>query len=126
MVTGDERGVAPHEAGQASLVAVGVLALVVALAWGVARLGGAVGSVAAAQAVADAAALAGALDGEAAAHEVAERNGARLVGWRESGWVVQVVVERRGQRARATAEAWEAEPTAGGERGAGGRRTGPP
>lgn len=99
-----------RQAGQATLAALGSLAVAVALAWGVARLGGAVGSVAAAQAVADAAALAGAIDGEPAAAEVAAANGAQLVGWREAGWLVQVVVERRGQRARATAEAWEGPP----------------
>lgn len=116
MTRRQEPGRSWRQAGQASLAAVGVLAVVAALAWGVARLGGAVGSVAAAQAVADAVALAGALEGEAAAAEVAERNGAALVSWRASGWLVQVVVDRHGQRARATAEAWEGEP--GSEGGA--------
>ncbi|MPY93002.1 MAG: hypothetical protein GEV08_08030 [Acidimicrobiia bacterium] len=80
------------------------------LAWGLVRLGAVVAADAAAQAAADAVALAGALEGRAGAAEVATANDATLVEWHEEGWLVQVVVARRGQRARATAEWAEGEP----------------
>ncbi len=85
------------------MVLVAVLAVGVALVWGVARLGAVVVADASAQAAADATALAGALDGRAGAEDVARGNGAELVEWRVSGWMVQVVVSRHGQKARATA-----------------------
>jgi outer membrane lipoprotein SlyB len=56
-----------------------------------------------AQTAADAAALAGTTGGAAAAIELAVRNGARLVSYREDGAVVTVVVERGGERASARA-----------------------
>jgi hypothetical protein len=56
-----------------------------------------------AHAAADAAALAGAAEGEDAAREVADRNGAELVRWRIEG--DDVWVEVRLGRARAVAKA---------------------
>lgn len=86
------------------MLALAALAVVVALVWGVARLGAALVADAAAQSAADAAALAGAVEGRPAAVEAAQANRAELVEWREQGRLVQVVVARQGQRARATAE----------------------
>lgn len=57
-----------------------------------------------ARSAADAAALAGALDGEAAARSVAERNGARLVGYDERADLVEVTVVVGDRRATARAE----------------------
>ena len=58
---------------------------------------------AAARSAADAAALAGAAEGEEAAREVAEANGAVLVGWRAEGRDVWVVVTLGDARAEAKA-----------------------
>jgi hypothetical protein len=59
---------------------------------------------AAARNAADAAALAGAAEGEAAAREVADANGAVLVAWRADGRAVWVAVTLGDARAVAKAE----------------------
>jgi len=84
------------------VLAVAVLVMALA-AVGVARVGLAAADRARARTAADAAALAGAADGEDAARDVAERNGAGLVSYREDGSDVVVVV--RFDRAEATARA---------------------
>jgi hypothetical protein len=96
------------------LVAVLVL-LVGALCLGLGRMGGAANGRAAAQTAADAAALAGAADGEDAARELAEANGAVVLDVTTDGADVQVTV-RRG-RAEARARATGRTPGMGAARG---------
>jgi outer membrane lipoprotein SlyB len=57
-----------------------------------------------AQSAADAVALAGVVEGEAAAAELARRNGATLISFERDGVMVVVVVEVGGVRADAAAE----------------------
>jgi outer membrane lipoprotein SlyB len=81
-----------------------VAVLVMALgAVGVARVGLAAADRARARTAADAAALAGAAGGEDEARELARRNGARMIGYREEGSDVVVVVQF--DEAQATARA---------------------
>jgi hypothetical protein len=84
------------------VLAVAVLLMALA-AVGVARVGMAAADRARARTAADAAALAGAAGGEDEARDLAERNGARLVSYREEGSDVVVVV--RFDRAEAAARA---------------------
>ena len=101
-----------------------VLAGVVALAIG--RLGGAAGSRARAQTAADAAALAGAVDGEQAARELAESNGAHLVRFEQLGSDAKVEVELGPARARGRARREGGRDNAGGAGGASGSAVGGP
>jgi hypothetical protein len=84
------------------VLAIAVLVMALA-AVGLARVGMAAADRARARTAADAAALAGAAGGEDEARDLAERNGARLLGYREEGSDVVVVV--RFDRAEATARA---------------------
>jgi len=81
------------------------VALVVAgvLAVGITRTAAVAADRAHAQTAADAAALAGAAEGRAAARDLAERNGARLVTYRQNGSEVEVVVQLGVATARARA-----------------------
>lgn len=89
-----ERGRRRGEGGQAVPLVLAVVALAVVVLLALAPLGRRADERARAQAAADAAALAGAAEGEDAAREVAEANGAELTDWWAAGtdvWV-QVVV----------------------------------
>ena len=102
-------GVPPtDERGQAAPLAVIVIAVLLAVVVGVARLGTTAAAGAAAQAAADATALAAALEGRAAGEEVAAANHAAITTFRQDGDLVQVEVERAGRRAVATAERYVA------------------
>ncbi|MGQ0432663.1 MAG: pilus assembly protein TadG-related protein [Microthrixaceae bacterium] len=91
------------EAGQATALVVGVVALAVVVLLALVPLVRAAGERARAQTAADAAALAGAAEGEGAARELAASNGAELVKWRAAG--TQVWVEVVVGRAHAVAKA---------------------
>jgi hypothetical protein len=93
-----------NERGQALPLLLVVLVLAAAVAVLVADLGAAAVHRARARTAADAAALAGAADGEAAARDVAQRNGAELVGFAVDGPIVEVVVRHGPASATATAE----------------------
>jgi hypothetical protein len=93
--------------GQAALPALIALIVVVTVALlVVARVGGAIADRTRARTAADAAALAGAHDGESAARELAERNGAELTAFTrvDDDVEVSVVVEGRHASARARLE----------------------
>ena len=92
-----------NERGQVTPLLALVVVLAGALIVMVARLGENAADQARAQTAADAAALAGAIEGEAAADELATRNGAELVSFvaDERGVVVTVVIRRAEARARA-------------------------
>lgn len=94
-----------RERGQATplMAAVVVLAGLVALA--VVHMGGEAVDAARARTAADAAALAGAAEGRQGAAAVAEANGGRLVGYREVGTDVVVVVRVGAVESRARARA---------------------
>jgi secretion/DNA translocation related TadE-like protein len=81
------------ERGQATVVMVGVVVVAVVLLLALVPVARAVSDKTRARSAADAAALAGAAEGEEAAREVAERNGARLLHWRAEGTDVWVEVE---------------------------------
>jgi hypothetical protein len=86
--------VAGGERGQAVPLVLAVVALAVVVLLALAPLGRGADERARAQAAADAAALAGAAEGEEAAREVAEANGAELRDWWAAGtdvWVRVVV-----------------------------------
>jgi hypothetical protein len=83
--TGDE--------GQATPLVIALIAIAVAVALALGPLTRHAGQRAQARTAADAAALAGAAEGEDAAREVAEANGATLLHWREDGEDVWVGVE---------------------------------
>ena len=89
--------------GQVAPLMLGVVAVAVVLLLALGPLGRATQQRAAARTAADAAALAGAAEGEAAAREVAESNGAELVGWHAEGNDVWVVVTLGDARAEAKA-----------------------
>lgn len=91
------------ERGQASVVLVGIVAIAVVLLLALVPVARAVSQKAHARAAADAAALAGAAEGEDAAREVAEENGADLVSWQAEGDAVWVEVRVGGARAVAKA-----------------------
>jgi hypothetical protein len=93
-----------HERGQALPITVLLVAFALVVAIGVARLAREVAVRSAAQHAADAVALAGAVDGPSVADGVAARNDARVLSFEQDGDVVVVVIERRGRRARASAE----------------------
>ena len=84
---------ARRDGGQALPLVVAVVAIAVVVLLALVPVGRATASKARARAAADAAALAGAAEGEEAAREVAEANGARLDGWRAEGDAVWVRVE---------------------------------
>ena len=97
-MTGSER-----QRGQVTPV-LAIALLVMALgALGVARVGLGAADRARARTAADAAALAGAGGGEDEARDLAERNGARLIGYRQEGSDVVVVVQFDGVEATARA-----------------------
>jgi hypothetical protein len=96
-------GARDEERGQALPLVAVVVALTGLLVLGIGRLGAVVVARAEAQAAADATALAGAARGRGAADVVAASDRARIVGWAAAGREVEVVVEVRGQRARARA-----------------------
>jgi hypothetical protein len=89
--------------GQAVPLVLAVVALAVVVLLALVPLGRAVAVKAQARAAADAAALAGAAEGEDAAREVAEANGAELRRWVARGHEVWVLVEVDGAKARAKA-----------------------
>lgn len=83
----EERG---SERGQAAVLLVGIMAIAVVVLLALVPVARATAAKAQAKAAADAAALAGAAEGEDAAREVAEANGAELEHWRAEGddvWV---------------------------------------
>jgi hypothetical protein len=84
------------------LVAV-VIVLAGSMALAVAELGVAAAQRSRAQISADAAALAGVSGGRSAAARLARANGAHLVSFERSGWVVTVVVDVGDARATASA-----------------------
>lgn len=92
-----------RQRGQALPLLTVVVALAALVVFGLGRLGGVVVARAEAQTAADAAALAGAVHGRAAAEGMAQANGGRLVAWEAAGAEVEVVVEVRGEGARARA-----------------------
>jgi len=81
------------ERGQAVPLVLAVVALAVVVLLALAPLGRRADERARAQAAADAAALAGAAEGEDAAREVAEANGAELLDWWAAGTDVWVQVQ---------------------------------
>jgi hypothetical protein len=91
------------EGGQAMPLVLAVVALAVVVLLALVPLARAGHERAAARTAADAAALAGAAEGESAAREMADANGAELVAWRSEGTDVWVVVVRGGARAEAKA-----------------------
>ena len=92
-----------RERGQASVLLVGVVAVAIALLMALVPVARAVADATRARSAADAAALAGAAEGEDAAREVAELNGAELLHWRADG--NDVWVEVQVGRAHAVAKA---------------------
>jgi secretion/DNA translocation related TadE-like protein len=96
------------ERGQAAVLLVGLVAVAAAVLLALVPVAHVVADRARAAAAADAAALAGAAEGEDAAREVAEDNGARLVRWRARG--PDVWVEVTVGRVHATAKGHRAEP----------------
>jgi hypothetical protein len=90
--------------GQAVPAVIGVVAVLAAVAVGVARFGTGVSDAARARTAADAAALAGVDGGAANAAELAAANGGTLVSFRQEGddVVVSVVVGHTHAEARAT------------------------
>jgi len=102
-MTRRSRSAVRREAGQATPLVLVVIALAVVVALALVPLARGAAQRAQARTAADAAALAGAAEGEDAAREVAEANGATLQEWHASGpdvWVEVTVGE-----ARATAKA---------------------
>jgi secretion/DNA translocation related TadE-like protein len=99
------------ERGQAAVLLVGLVAVAAAILLALVPVAHVVADRARAGAAADAAALAGAAEGEDAAREVAEANGARLVRWRTEGPDVWVEVEIG--RVRAHAKGHRGEPARG-------------
>lgn len=91
------------EAGQASALMLGVLALAIAVLVALVPLAQGAIERSRAQTAADAAALAGAAEGEDAARDIAAANGAQVVTWRSAG--DDVWVEVRLGTARAVAKA---------------------
>jgi hypothetical protein len=89
--------------GQAVVLVVAVVALLAVMLMAMARFGARVVEIEQAQVAADAAALAGVVQGRSAAVALAERNGARLVEFRQVGDDVIVVVECSGARATSRA-----------------------
>lgn len=94
------RGVerARGERGQSSMLVIGVVALAVVVLLALVPLARGAQQRAQARTAADAAALAGAADGEEAAREVAEANGAELESWYAAGtdvWVAVVLGDAR-------------------------------
>jgi uncharacterized membrane protein len=93
----------PGEAGQATPLVVAIVGLALLAAWLLAGLGAAALDRAKARTAADAAALAGAAEGERAAREIAEANGAVVVSFEQRG--ADVIVRVRLGRATASARA---------------------
>lgn len=91
------------EQGQVLPLVLGLVVLAVVVLVALVPLGRAAHQRAAARTAADAAALAGAAEGEGAAREVAEANGAELVRWRAEGLDVWVEVVLGDARAEARA-----------------------
>lgn len=91
------------DTGSAVPLLTGVLAVLVLLTLGVARLGGAIGDAARAQTAADAAALAAVEGGEPAARRLARLNGGEMISCTCSADPVEVLVEVDGARATARA-----------------------
>lgn len=98
---------ARSDAGSAVLLVTMVMSLAALMSLAVVELGVAAAHRSRAQTAADAAALAGVSaplsQGRSAAVRLARANGAALVSFRRSGWVVTVVVEVGGARATARA-----------------------
>jgi hypothetical protein len=91
------------EGGQAAPLVLAVIALAVVVLLALVPVVHGTTDRAHARAAADAAALAGAAEGEEAAREVAEANGATLVAWQAAGADVWVAVEVGDARAVAKA-----------------------
>jgi hypothetical protein len=102
----EESGGLPFgQRGQVMPLVMAILAVLVLVLLGVARLGAAANDRARARIAADAAALAGAAEGRNAAAVLAARNGGRLVGFRAVGMDTIVTVVVRHMRATARARA---------------------
>ena len=86
-------GTGERERGQASVRLVGIVAIAVVVLLALVPVARATAQRAQARSAADAAALAGAAEGEGAAREVAQENGARLLVWRADGPDVWVEVQ---------------------------------
>lgn len=94
-----------REAGQATPLLAVVVLVVALVVLGLARTGGDAVDLARAATAADASALAGVAEGRAGAAQVAARNGAELVSYRELGTDVAVVVRIHRALGRARARA---------------------
>ncbi|MBI4933676.1 MAG: hypothetical protein HY828_07350 [Actinobacteria bacterium] len=92
-----------QDRGQALMLVLAVVALLAVMLMAMARFGARLVDIEQAQVAADSAALAGVVQGESGAVELAERNGATVVQFRQVGDDVIVVVEYRGARATARA-----------------------
>lgn len=92
-----------RDRGQALMLVLAVVALLAVMLMAMARFGARLVDIEQAQVAADAAALAGVVQGESGAVELAERNGASVVQFRQLGDDVIVVVEYRGARATSRA-----------------------
>lgn len=92
-----------NDRGQASLMAMALMAIVLVCAVAVARVGVRLGEHAKARAAADAAALAGVIGGQRRAAEMASANGATLVSFVREGDEVVVMVSLSGIAATARA-----------------------
>jgi hypothetical protein len=105
-------GRAQDERGQATPLALGIVAVVVVLVVAMAELGGNLVDAGRARTAADAAALAGVEGGREASARVAAENGATLVSWSRlpDGGGVMVTVAVRVGRATATAAATDRGP----------------
>ncbi len=92
-----------HEDGQTAPLVIAVVAFAIVVLLALVPVGQAASERSQARTAADAAALAGAAQGESAAREVAEDNGAELTGWRAEGADVWVEVHLGDARAVAKA-----------------------
>jgi hypothetical protein len=110
-VRGSRRGEADQ--GQATPLAVAMMALVLVAMVGLVPVGHVLADRAAARTAADAAALAGAVEGEEAARALADRSGASLLSFRRDGDEVVVRVRVGGADAYARARATGARPGTG-------------
>jgi hypothetical protein len=112
--SGRGAGRARADRGQATPLAVAMMAIVLVAMAGLVPVGRVLAERAAARTAADAAALAGAVEGEEAARTLAERNGASLLAFQRDGDEVVVRVRVGGADAYARARATGARSVAGG------------
>jgi len=102
-VTSPSRPSRVRDNGQAGILCLGVIAVLLVATQQMVRLGGAVVDVARAQAVADAVALAAVQSGDATANRVAHQNDAAVMSIVERSGIVEVMVDVGGVVGRARA-----------------------